>query len=503
MERVAIYLRKSRSEYDNELETLDKHRRTLLKFAKEKSLNIVRIYEEVVSGERIATRPEMMRLLNDVENSLYEAVLVMDMDRLGRGNMKEQGLIIETFRESETLIITPRKTYDLRNEMDEEYSEFEAFFARKELKIITRRLQTGRQRVAADGNFIATYPPFGYDVKRVDKNTRMLIPNPVEAPIVQYIFDCYVNKHLGMHRLADHLNELGLRFKGNKPFREWNVNQILKNRHYIGLIVFNKRASKPHPDPTRKRKSTKRSPEDVIVVKGKHEAIIDEHVFKKVEQMMSEKTNPSTHKQKALQNPLAGILRCKYCQKTMTRNCMSRNKVFVRCNTKDCLNGSTRMERVEREIIQALEELMERHKVKVKPKSKEPDKMDEQVLDVVLREWNELKRQKDNLHDLLERGVYSIEMYLERSTHLAERIKEKETAIGILRTSIDKKQREQKTRREFIPALINVIKLYNKVQDVEQKNRLLKSILHKVEFVKEKGDLGGNFEIALFPKFTD
>ena len=54
----------------------------------------------------------------------------MDLDRLGRGDMKDQGIILETFKESKTKIITPRKTYDLTDEFDEEYSEFEAFMAR-------------------------------------------------------------------------------------------------------------------------------------------------------------------------------------------------------------------------------------------------------------------------------------------------------------------------------------------------------------------------------------
>ncbi len=39
----------------------------------------------------------------------YDAVLCMDLDRLSRGRMKDQGSILDTFRESDTLIITPEK----------------------------------------------------------------------------------------------------------------------------------------------------------------------------------------------------------------------------------------------------------------------------------------------------------------------------------------------------------------------------------------------------------
>lgn len=504
MERVAIYLRKSRSDIEHETageDTLARHRRTLLKFAKERDMNIVRIYEEIVSGEKIVNRPQMQALLNDVQNGLYEAVLVMDMDRLGRGNMQEQGMIIDTFRESGTLIVTPRKTYDLRNEMDEEWSEFEAFMARKELKIITRRLQSGRIRSAQEGNFNGTYAPFGYTVQK-NGRSRTLVPHPEYSKTVKLIFNLYVNENMGMFRLADYLNEKGVTFADGKPFREWNINQILKNRVYTGMIVWNKRASKPHPNPEKKRKSQKRKEEDIVYAKGKHPPIIDDALFERAQQKIRNRDNPSKHTQRELQNPLAGILRCALCKKMMSRNCSSREKVFVRCTTKGCENGGTLMARVEDEIVRQLELLMESHKVRVKPKEISVDN-EKTMLNASLREWNELKRQKEQLHDLLERGVYSVEMYLERSNILAARIKQKEDSITSLRSELEEKERKQKTRRDFAPALINVMKVYHKTKSIEKKNMLLKSILHEVTFKKEKRKKDSFFELVLYPKIPE
>lgn len=138
MDRICIYLRKSRADEEleksiGEHETLSKHKKALLKFAKDKNLNIVEIKEEIVSGESLFFRPKMLELLKEVEDKTYTGVLVMDMQRLGRGDMKEQGVILETFKNSNTKIITPVKTYDLNNDFDEDFSEFEAFMSRKEL----------------------------------------------------------------------------------------------------------------------------------------------------------------------------------------------------------------------------------------------------------------------------------------------------------------------------------------------------------------------------------
>lgn len=91
---VAIDLRKSRAEEltDTVEETLRRHHEILTEYAVKNGLNVVRIYEEVVSGESLYARPKMMELLSDVEQGKFEAVLCMDIDRLGRGTMSDQGL---------------------------------------------------------------------------------------------------------------------------------------------------------------------------------------------------------------------------------------------------------------------------------------------------------------------------------------------------------------------------------------------------------------------------
>ncbi|HWQ41842.1 MAG TPA: recombinase family protein [Desulfosporosinus sp.] len=83
IKQVAIYLRKSRDEgeYDD---VLAKHRDALLAIANNQGWTY-RLYEEIGSGESIAKRKKMQQLLNHVDEGRYDGVLVMDIDRLGRG----------------------------------------------------------------------------------------------------------------------------------------------------------------------------------------------------------------------------------------------------------------------------------------------------------------------------------------------------------------------------------------------------------------------------------
>ena len=188
---TCIYLRKSRKGDDPDetaAETLRRHREQLLALAQERGLNVVEIKEEIVSGGSIAARPQMRALLSEVEESRYVAVLVMDIDRLGRGSMIDQGIIGQTFRESETLVITPDKTYDLSDDLDEDYYDFYAFFARKELKQIKKRLQRGKMKSFREGNFVWARPPYGY----LKSGRNEISPDPETAEVVRRIFRRYL-----------------------------------------------------------------------------------------------------------------------------------------------------------------------------------------------------------------------------------------------------------------------------------------------------------------------
>lgn len=169
-----IYLRKSRKDVELEQygdeETLARHERILLDLAKTNGYEIGAIYREVVSGETISARPEMQRLISEVEQGLWDGVLVMEVERLARGDTIDQGIVARAFKLSSTKIVTPVKTYDPDNEYDEEYFEFGLFMSRREYKTINRRIQRGRVSAAKEGKYVSSTPPYGYDrVKLKDK----------------------------------------------------------------------------------------------------------------------------------------------------------------------------------------------------------------------------------------------------------------------------------------------------------------------------------------------
>lgn len=217
--KTCIYLRKSRADEELEkkekVDTLSRHRSTLLEVAKKQNLDIVEIKEEIVSGDSIAKRPKMIQLLEEVENNLYDAVLCMDIDRLGRGDMQDQGKIINTFKQSNTYIVTPDKTYNLNNELDEEMTEFKTFFARRELKVITKRMQRGRVKSIEEGNFIGSIAPLGYKFEYDKLGKRHMMIDEETTPAIKLVFDMYL-KGEGAYKIMNHLNTLGYKTTAGK-----------------------------------------------------------------------------------------------------------------------------------------------------------------------------------------------------------------------------------------------------------------------------------------------
>ncbi len=100
--------------------------------------------------------------LQDVEADLFDAVFVMDYDRLSRGDLEAQGKIRRILKNSVTKVITPTKVYDFNNEEAELINDIEGVFSRREYRMIRRRLNRGKKRGAKNGNWTNGKPPFPY-----------------------------------------------------------------------------------------------------------------------------------------------------------------------------------------------------------------------------------------------------------------------------------------------------------------------------------------------------
>lgn len=498
---VAVYLRKSRQDPDDESveDTLSRHAETLLKFAAKASLNITAIYKEVISGDGLFTRPQMLKLLSDIEQKKYTAVLCMDIDRLGRSSQKDGGIILETFKENNVRIVTPQKAYDLNDDIDETSVEMQSFIARQELKAITRRLRRGMEKSLEDGCHIGDIP-YGYRRAYIGKRSTLEIV-PGEAEVIKLVFDMYVNQHLGSSSIADKLNAMGYRTKENKPFSRSSVRLFLANPVYTGKIVWNRKKHIKKKNINDKIKCVPNPPEKWIISEGLHPAIIDNETFAKAEEIRRTRSHPPAYTG-AIKNPLAGLVYCKTCGAALVRQASKKFPPRLMCPTTGC-NKSVELALVETRVYNIMQNLLNDIKANIIEKNKKPKQNRSDVVKKAItaakKELSELYKQRNNLHDLLERGVYDIPTFLDRSKNLSERIKETEQNLDNLKGEI-KSMLTAPTLESIIPTLEHLLNDYDTLSPAE-KNTLYKRIIKRIEYYREKHVWDNDFDISLSLNF--
>lgn len=477
--KAAVYLRKSRSDEAAESvdETLARHLSILTEYALKNGITIAQIYKEVVSGDGLFTRPEMCRLLNDIESGCYTSVLCIDIDRLGRSSTKDSGIILETLRENDCRIITPDKVYDLDNDIDEMTVEMKSFFARAELRSITKRLRRGEIETIKAGGHTGE-PPYGYRRIWLDK-TPTLEPTE-EAETVKLIYDLYTKEYQGSYLIADRLNELGIPAPDGGKFSRSSVRMILSNPIYTGKIVWNRKKRVKKRRPEDKYREINNPRELWIETRGLHEAIISDEQWEEAQRIRSTRSHPPAYKG-VVKNPYSGLIYCANCGTAIQRQYNVRAGERLQCPTTGC-TGSVKMGMFTDRVLSKLKEVLNDLKLRDLG-TKESTPRNEHEIKMIEKQLKTAEMQRDRLHDLLEQGVYDVQTFMQRSASLSERSSNLEAELKKLKNQ-DKENEEKLTPAEAIPKIEYLLENWNDLDPLD-KNKILKLLIKKIVYKRD------------------
>ena len=514
----AIYLRKSRKDDYNEdiAEVLQRHKTTLTTLAKNMNIHITKIYQEVVSGETIANRPEVQNLLRDVEQGRYAGVLVMEVERLARGDAIDQGIIQRTFFVTGTKIITPMKIYDPLNEFDEEYFEYGLFRSRSEYKTIRRRINAGRIHSVREGKWIASTAPYGFERTKLEKERGYtLTAIPEEARIVKLIFDLYTDgkdgEVFGAGKISNYLDTLGVRPRVSEHWSAATIRDMLKNPAYAGKCAWGREKDikfvRDGGIVTRRIRQ-----DDYMLYDAIWEAIVPYETFEKAERIRKSRITPSVKKGDELMNPLSGLVFCDKCGRLMTRLGPNKKNRYstLRCMNKYCGNISAPICAVEDEIIHFLRNWLRKEKLTFGENSqaKEPESIQiiNDQISAAQDRAAELKKQLDKTYELLEKGLYSEELFIHRQNKLTTDISEQEKKIEEHKHMRDTILSQERRRNVWIPGTMSLLDSYNRDTPPDFRNTLLRQLIEKVTYLKtEKNHRGTvdnrNFCLKIMPRF--
>lgn len=490
--RSAMYLRKSRAEEHMSLEdTLRRHKAALMAYAERYGYQVDPddIYEEVVSGESLFARPQMLRLMEAVSAGKYEAVLCMDMQRLGRGGMYDQGFILDTFKATETLIVTPDRLYDLTKEMDEEAAEMQTFLSRSEYRMITKRLHRGTMQSVQNGAYMAN-APFGYRKIRINKLPSLEIV-PEEAECVRQIFELYASGN-GCTRIEQTINAMGYHGRRGSRFNRNTIRLILDNPVYIGKIRWEKTSTvKTGIGADRRKKVVYNTPDQWKIIDGHHPAIISQELWDAVQARRKSRYFYVDNKHVA--SPLAGLVHCSKCGRLMNMQGKNKGVPYLLCPTKGCSAGA-KYEFVEQAVLGQLEDLARGLEIEVS-RAVPPDVSGLQSsLAKMHAQQVRLEERRSRLYTLLEDGTYSRAVFSERMQVLSQEEDALKRAIAALEGDIRLELSRNKEKQ--LSQLLTVLERYQ-ASSIPTRKELLRSVISDILYTKEKKTKPADFALSI------
>ena len=434
----------------------------------------------------------MRKVLALMENPNVAGILCRDPQRLTRGSLEDCGRLISTLLYTKTLVATPMMTYNMADKMERKFFEGELMRGRDYLDYVKEVLYSGRVASVKRGCFIGWRPPFGYDRVKIGKD-HTLTPNE-NADIVRLIFDWYANERLPYEKIAARLNEMGVPTALNSTWRKDAIATILRNRHYIGQVFYNRRQKVITVENGEKRNRRFFMPEEEwIIAEGKHPAIIDRELFDKAQAILNK--NPRIGHDRQLTNQYAGILYCAKCGKAMCRHPYQRAETRVECRTQPSCYKSARMADVTATLIVALEQSeLPDLKAKLENGDGESVKIQQRLLAKLEDQMEQYHQQEEKQYDLLETGVYTQAKFEERNAALRQKIEDCAAQI----------QKTKKTIPKAIDLSQKIVDLENAIAALKDdnlpadpKNKILKAILDRVEFSSTPGETQGETHISL------
>lgn len=495
-EEIIEYLRKSRA--DDALltveEVLAKHEAILDEWA-ENNLGAKvpeeNKFREVVSGETIDDRPEMKEVLSRIESPRIKAVLVVEVQRLSRGDLEDAGRLIKLLRYTNTLVITPQKTYDLRDEYDRDFFERELKRGNEFLEYQKKIMNRGRILSVQQGNYIGSIPPYGYERIWVECDGRKCPTLKIkedEATVVRMIFDLYVNKDLGAQRIADTLDGLGIKPPRGKHWSPPSILDMFDNIHYTGKVRWNFRKTVNVVEGGEiSRSRPKANIDEVLIYDGKHEAIITDEIYNRAREKQGR--NHRAPAKRKLRNPFAGLIVCQCGRALSLRTYKNpdgteRSVPRLLCEgQKHCHSGSCTYEDMFKEVCGILQNCIRDFEVRINGDSKSAMQLHNNLVKSLETKLETLNTKEINLWDKYSEEGMPKNIFDKLNEKLLKEKDEINSALCKAKEAAPSPVDYEERLQRFQDALTT---LQDESAPVELKNTLLKACIDKIIYHREK-----------------
>lgn len=350
---TALYCRLSRDDGMNgDSNSVANQKHLLSQKAKEMGLPNTKYYvDDGYTGTNF-NRPGFQQMLSDIEMGFVSAVMVKDLSRLGRDYVSVGNYTDSYFPDHGIRFIAVNDSID-SEKGESEIAPFKNILNEMYARDISKKIRSSH-RLRGNMGEPLSQPPYGY--QKSPENKKKWIIDPEAAEIVKSIFKmCLDGK--GNETIARILQEQkvlvpmaywqskGLPRGGKKtqpnPYRwcKTTVQKILSQQEYCGDVINFKTYSKSFKN----KRRYDNDPENWMIFKDVHEAIIAREDFEKVQTRIAKTKRRAPKPHNGQKSMFADLLFCGDCHTKLRYHTNTINKdihYFVCANNKVDYRGS-------------------------------------------------------------------------------------------------------------------------------------------------------------------
>ena len=487
-DEIIIYLRKSRTD-DPTLsvsETVAKHEHMLDDWC---SRNLGALipeqnrFREIVSGETIEARPEIKKVLRLIEKERFKAILIVEPQRLSRGDLEDIGRLSKILRYTHTIVITLQYSYDLTDERDRDYFERELKRGNEYLEYSKRIMMNGRNLSAEKGYYTGSMRPFGYNrVFRKDGNKKYptLEIVPEEADLVRLIFQLYADGN-GATKICTRLNSIGSKPMKGEIWTPPCIYSMLDNPLYNGKIKWGERKEIKAVENCEIVLHRPRNLECPIY-DGKHEAIIEDALWNAVRQRRAAGNMPRVKVSKTMKNPLSGLLYCECGRMMIRKPCSGKCRDRYVCpNQTYCDNASCTIDDMLQAVSDALTDTLQDFKIRLQSGA-EPE-VNTDYLRTLYAKLSELEQKESSLWEKYAEG-----MPRKVFDSLIAKNEQQKNEVSAQIAELESQPKPIDLSERIVAFTETIAAIQNADMPADETNALLKSCISRITYSRQRAE---------------
>ncbi len=323
--RVGVYARVStdhedqKTSFENQIKELDDKIQYLPPELRKtgKVAEVVFYADEGITGTHADIRPEFQRMVQDARDRKIDLISVKNISRFARSLRDAIAYITELTDAKIAVYFREEGLYNFGENFSIMFSLLSSI-AEQESTNTSNHVRATLNRYMETGVKVNSISPFGYDcINRPDlPQKRILVPN-ADAGIVRKIFSWYLDGYTTTQISKMLKEQLSI------EKRATTLASLLHNPAYMGVLV----QRKSYTDGVRgKRVYT----DEGIISPYRHEAIVSEEEFSKVQDVLYERAHMVGKRKGAV--PLTGLIHCGRCGCAFIRHA-DRDKTAWACSS--------------------------------------------------------------------------------------------------------------------------------------------------------------------------